>query len=118
PAWNAAAGRQGIAEAPFCWMDRALSKYRGVEDAGTWVQEGLALAAECHAVEGLWVGVWHPNMHPALGFPGATDAFGLLLSDLAAHHPFFGSLASLVRWRTVRRSVMVTGVSPTGEVTA
>src|SRR5205814_1477356 len=23
PAWNAAAGRQGIAEAPFCWMDRA-----------------------------------------------------------------------------------------------
>jgi hypothetical protein len=119
PGWNAAVEReQGIEEAPFCWMDRALSKYRGVEDAATWVREGLELAAECRSVEGLWVGVWHPNMHPALGFPGATDAFELLISELAAQHPFFGSLGSLVRWRTVRRSVIASGVKPSGEIDA
>src|SRR5256885_8202858 len=50
-----------------CWMDRALSKYRGVEDPERWVAAGLALARACRDVEGLWVGVWHPNLTAPLG---------------------------------------------------
>src|SRR5437667_11012688 len=28
---------------PFAWMDRALSKYRGVERPGAWAEDALAL---------------------------------------------------------------------------
>ena len=60
---------------PLIWMDRALSKYAGVEEAGRWIDDGLELARECKAVEGAWVGLWHPNTTEALGFPGAEPAF-------------------------------------------
>jgi hypothetical protein len=119
PAWNAQReSAAGIDQAPFCWMDRALSKYRGVEDPSVWVEEGLARAAECRLVEGLWVGVWHPNMYPGLGFPGATDAFEHMMGDLAAEHPFFGTLSSLVQWRVARRGAQATGIRPDGSVEA
>jgi hypothetical protein len=119
PVWDATGDcAAGIEEVPFCWMDRALSKYRAVESPGVWVEDGLARAAECRLVEGLWVGVWHPNMFPSLGFPGATDAFERLMAELAAEHPFFGSLEAMVQWRVARRSAVARGVFPSGEVTA
>ncbi len=119
PLWDAAADREvTLEEAPFCWMDRALSKYRGIESPGAWVDDGLALAAECEAVDGLWVGVWHPNMHPGLGFPGATASFERLVGDLAARRPFFGSLSTMVRWRTGRRGISAVGIQPDGTVDA
>src|SRR2546430_9989656 len=56
---------------PFTWMDRALSKYRGIEDPAAWSKDALELATTARAVGGLWVGLWHPNLTPALGFPDA-----------------------------------------------
>jgi hypothetical protein len=119
PVWNEAAGEAlELEEVPFCWMDRALSKYRAVEDPEAWVDEGLALASECRSVEGAWVGVWHPNMQPVLGFPGAADAFERLLGEIAAQHPFLGSLSTIVRWRKARRSVRAEALQPDGVVVA
>src|SRR2546422_4631320 len=43
--WDAGGERPiGLEEVPLCWMDRAFSKYRGVEDPERWVAAGLALA--------------------------------------------------------------------------
>ena len=119
PLWDAARGeRVGMEEAPFCWMDRALSKYQAVEDPGAWVDDGLELATETRLVDGVWVGVWHPNIHPSLGFPGATVAFERLLAEIAAHHPFFASLSTIVHWRAARRAVRATAIAPDGSVQA
>ena len=52
---------------PLIWMDRALSKYAGVEEPGRWIEDARELAGECKAVEGAWVGLWHPNTTEALG---------------------------------------------------
>jgi len=92
PVWDAVAERPiGLDEVPLCWMDRTLSKYAGIEDPGAWVAEGEALAQVCRQVEGLWVGVWHPNLTPALGFPDAPGAFHALLGRLVAQEPFVGA---------------------------
>src|SRR2546422_10551371 len=78
--WDAGGERPiGLEEVPLCWMDRALSKYRGVEEPERWVAAGLALARACRDVEGLWVGVWHPNLTAPLGFPDAPAAFDELV---------------------------------------
>ena len=115
PLWDEDAARGiGLDEAPVAWMDRALSKYRGVESPDAWVDDALALAAVCREVEGLWVGVWHPNLVPALGFPRAPAAFRRLLGDLAAHHPCFGTLDQLVAWRRTRRSARVRTLAEDG----
>jgi hypothetical protein len=95
-------------------MDRALSKYAGVEDPEAWISEGVDLADACRAVQGLWVGVWHPNLTPALGFPDAPAAFATLLDRLLAQQPFVAPLGSLVEWRVARRGVRVRGVLPDG----
>lgn len=108
----------GLVEVPFCWMDRALSKYRGVENPGAWVADALDLARACRAVDGLWVGVWHPNLTPALGFPGAPDAYRRLVEQLLADEPYVATLARMVRWRAARRSVRVVGLRPDGTVEA
>jgi hypothetical protein len=117
PAWDGAGGVErplDIQEAPLVWMDRALSKYAGVEDPEAWITEGLALADACRATQGLWVGVWHPNLTPALGFPGAPAAFAALLDRLVAQQPCLAPLGRLVDWRIARRGVRVRGILPDG----
>ena len=117
PAWDGAGGGEhalDLQEAPVIWMDRALSKYGGVEDPMAWVAEGISLARTCREVEGLWVGVWHPNLTDALGFPDAPAAFATLLDGLVAEEPFLASLGRLVAWRVARRGVRVRGILPDG----
>lgn len=106
PAWNAADGvTLPLEVVPLMWMDRALSKYAGVEEPGRWIEDARELMHECKAVEGCWVGLWHPNTTEALGFPGGEPAFVSLLQALADDRPFFGSAHKLVQWRRFRRSV-------------
>ena len=119
PLWDPSSERSvGLDEAPFCWMDRTLSKYAGVEDPAAWVADGAALVEACRRVEGLWVGVWHPNLSPALGYPGAPGAFRSLLRNIAAQEPFLGTLGTMVEWRAARRSLRVRQVAPDGRLEA
>jgi hypothetical protein len=109
PAWNASTRQPvGIDEVPFIWMDRALSKYRGVETPDAWVDDALELARSCRSVDGLWVGVWHPNLVAALGFPSAQQAFARLVREITNDAPFVASLETLVRWRRARRGARIT----------
>jgi hypothetical protein len=101
-------------EVPFAWMDRALSKYHDVEDPEAWIDDALVLARACRDVEGLWVGVWHPNLTAALGFPGAPAAYERLLDALLADHPFVGTLNDIVDWRARRRALRVARVALDG----
>lgn len=111
PVWDAAHDAPvGLEEVPFCWMDRAQSKYQGVEDPTRWIDEAMDLAAACAEVQGVWCGIWHPNLTPSLGFPGATDAFAGLVRRLADQGPWFASLDEIVRWRMGRRSLRVISV--------
>lgn len=104
---------------PFCWMDRALSKYQGIEDPAAWIEDGLALARSCRQVDGVWCGIWHPNLVPALGFPGALAAYRALVSGLkATGDPWIAPAASVVEWRRARRSVAVAGIDSGGQVLA
>jgi hypothetical protein len=113
--WHVETGRSlDLEECPLTWMDRSSSKYQRVEDPDAWVDSGLALAAECRRVEGLWVGLWHPYLADELGFPGAGLAFKRLLDALRSDDPYFGSLESIVAWRRIRRSVRACAVTPQG----
>jgi hypothetical protein len=106
PGWDAEEEREsGLVEVPLVWMDRALSKYSGVENPEAWVADGLELARACAECEGLWVGLWHPNLVPALGFPGAPAALRALLQGLLRDRPFVATLDGIVDWRVARRSV-------------
>lgn len=96
----------GLEEVPLVWMDRAQSKYAGNERAAEWVDEGLRLARTCREAEGLWVGLWHPNLTAALGFPGAVEEYRRLASEILRLQPFVASLETLVNWRRARRSVV------------
>jgi hypothetical protein len=101
---------------PLVWMDRALSKYAGVEEADRWIDDARELAGACKAVEGAWVGLWHPNTTEPLGFPGAESAFMSLLQVLADGRPYFASAHKIVQWRRLRRSVRAARVSADGRV--
>jgi hypothetical protein len=101
-----------IDEAPFTWMDRALSKYRGIEDPDQWIDDALALADACRDVSGLWVGIWHPNLTPALGFPDAPAAYRRLVSSLSQREPWFAPLGEIITWRQTRRSARAIGIRP------
>lgn len=116
PAWDDVGQGTPLAEVPFAWMDRALSKYRGVEDPGAWVADALELARACREVDGLWVGVWHPNLVPALGFPGAPAAYERLLDGLVAERPYLGTLDELVAWRDARAGLRIDRVAPDGRM--
>ena len=117
PAWDAEQERTlPLDLIPLVWMDRALSKYAGVEEAGSWIEDARELARECKAAEGAWVGLWHPNTMEALGFPGAEPAFVSLLQSLADERPYFASAHKLVQWRRFRRSVRAARVSADGRV--
>lgn len=101
-------------EVPFTWMDRALSKYRGVEEPEAWIDEAVALAQSCCDVEGLWVGIWHPNLTDALGFPGAPAAYRRLLDTLLADAPYVGTLDEIVAWRAERRALRIERLAEDG----
>ena len=120
PVWDPALEQaSGFVEIPFCFMDRALSKYRGEEDPAAWQQEAVALAAACRDVEGLWVGIWHPNVTLAeLGFPGAATAFASMVDAIVADHPYVATLDTIARWRAARRSVRVRSVKADGTADA
>lgn len=115
PAWDASREIQlPLDLVPLVWMDRALSKYAGVQEAGRWIEDARELARECKAAEGAWVGLWHPNTMEALGFPGAEPAFVSLLQALADDRPYFASAHKIVQWRRFRRSVRAARVSADG----
>jgi hypothetical protein len=116
PTWDDA-GRQALAldEAPFVWMDRALSKYRGVEHPDAWIDDAFALAEQCRAVNGLWVGIWHPNLTPALGFPGAPAAYARLVAGLVDHGAWIAPLGELAAWRRTRRAARASTIAPDGK---
>jgi hypothetical protein len=117
PAWDARRGATlPLDTLPLIWMDRALSKYGGVEEPGRWIEDARELVRECKAVEGSWVGLWHPNTTEALGFPGAEPAFVSLLQALADDRPYFASAHKLVQWRRFRRSVRARRVTADGRV--
>lgn len=116
-AWDAREGTgRELALVPLHWMDRALSKYQGVEDPQALVADGLALAEVARAEQGLWVGLWHPNLTPALGYPGAPEAFETLVTKLVDHDPWMATLSEIVEWRTIRRSARGTSIDGNGHV--
>jgi hypothetical protein len=117
PVWDERTKRPlAIHEAPFVWMDRALSKYQHVEDPFVWIADALAIAEACQVTEGLWTGIWHPNMSPALGFPDAPAAFEKLCSSLMAESPWATTLGAAVEWRRARRQARGLGVTAHGEI--
>ncbi len=118
PAWDAAAQRSlPLDEVPLMWMDRAQSKYQGIEDPDHWIADAMAVADVCRRAEGLWVGLWHPNLTAALGFPGAPAAFERLVAALAAERPYMATLRRITEWRSLRRAVRATSVDDDGNVT-
>ncbi|MEP7324917.1 MAG: hypothetical protein ABI836_03125, partial [Gemmatimonadota bacterium] len=104
----------GLEEVPLVWMDRAQSKYSGNERPADWVNEGLTLAQSCREAEGLWVGLWHPNLTAALGFPGAAEEYRRLANEIVGLEPFVAPLETLVGWRRARRSVAARQVGADG----
>jgi peptidoglycan/xylan/chitin deacetylase (PgdA/CDA1 family) len=117
PAWSDADGKAlALDEVPFTWMDRALSKYRGEEDPAAWVRDALALADRAREVEGLWVGIWHPNLTTALGYPGALHAYESLVAALVNRDPWMPTLSEAVAWRRARRAVRAVGFDASGAV--
>ena len=119
PGWDDAAGRPvALDEVPLVWMDRTLSKYRGVEDVEEWTRDALETAMTARSVEGLWVGLWHPNLVPALGFPDASQTYRAIAAALVALNPFIAPLDALVLWRRARRAVRIAGILPSGIVEA
>lgn len=106
PLWQDTAGTpMTLVEAPLIWMDRTHSKYRGEEDPDHWVDDALQLAEVCREAGGLWTGLWHPNVVPALGFPGALGALARLIQQMTSRGPHIAPLAELVAWRAARRGL-------------
>ena len=99
---------------PLVWMDRALSKYRGIEDPRLLVADALELAGTCAAVEGLWVGLWHPNLTRPLGYPGSEAAFHHLVESLTEMQPYIAPIGELVSWRQARRAARASAVDARG----
>jgi hypothetical protein len=97
-------------------MDRALSKYRGEENPRAWIDDALAIAERCREVEGVWCGIWHPNLSTPLGFPDATQAFASLVEELTSRAPWASTAEDIVRWRRVRRGVRAVGGDAAGVV--
>src|SRR5439155_727468 len=115
PAWDAAhqtAG--GLDEVPLVWMDRALTKYGRVEDPEVWITDAVELAQAAQEVDGLWVGLWHPNQTAALGYPGAPQTYVRLVRLLLERRPFVATLGTAVEWRRARRAVRASRVAPHG----
>lgn len=115
PLWDAEHQRRvELDEAPFVWMDRAMSKYQHVEDPGAWIDDALLLADRCRDVDGMWIGIWHPNLAPALGFPGAPAAYARLVAELTSRGAHVAPIGELVAWRRARRALRVAALADDG----
>jgi hypothetical protein len=116
PAWDATEqeGRDDFDLVPLAWMDRALSKYRGIEDPRAWVDDALALTDVVRAVDGLWTGLWHPNLAPALGYPGAPAQWARLVGELVTRGAWVATASDAVEWRRRRRSTVARRVGEDG----
>ena len=115
PAWDAAHQTPAVIdEVPLVWMDRALTKHAHVEDPEAWIADALELVHTAQEVDGLWVGLWHPNQTPALGYPDAPAAYARLVQQLLERRPYVATLATLVEWRRTRRAVRASRVAPDG----
>ena len=69
-------------------------------------------------VGGLWVGLWHPNLTPALGFPDALPAYGATIAGVLAESPYVAPLGTIVQWRRERRAVRAVAIAAGGAVEA
>ncbi|HLQ59677.1 MAG TPA: hypothetical protein VK113_09190, partial [Gemmatimonadales bacterium] len=78
----------------------------------------LELAATARSVGGLWVGLWHPNLTPALGFPDALPAYVATIAGVLAESPFVAPLDTIVEWRRARRAARVDAIATDGRVEA
>ncbi|OLE61582.1 MAG: hypothetical protein AUG10_00140 [Gemmatimonadetes bacterium 13_1_20CM_2_70_10] len=117
PAWDAAHQTSGgLDEVPLVWMDRALTKYGRVEDPEVWITDAVELAQAAQDVDGLWVGLWHPNQTAALGYPSAPQAYVRLVRLLLERRPFVATLGAAVEWRRARRAVRASRVAPDSRV--
>lgn len=117
PSWDAShQAPAGIDEVPLVWMDRALTKYARVEDPEAWISDALELGQTAREVGGLWVGLWHPNQTPALGYPDAPVAYARLVQQLLERRPYVATLATVVEWRRARRAARASRVAPDGRV--
>jgi hypothetical protein len=115
PGWDArAATAVPVESVPLTWMDRAMSKYQRVEDPRAWIDDGLQLAGTVREVEGLWVGLWHPNLVTPLGYPGAERVFPALLDGLLGEAPWACTVGAAVQWRAARRGVRAVKVGVEG----
>jgi len=88
---------------PLVWMDRTVSKYQKIEQPARWIDDAAQLAEVCARVEGLWVGLWHPNVTTPLGYPEGEQAYRSLLLMLRERSPYIAPLADIVAWRRRRR---------------
>jgi hypothetical protein len=119
PAWDERSGEPlALDEVPLTWMDRTLSKYQGVEDPTAWARDAVETASVARSAEGLWVGLWHPNLAPALGYPGAPAAYHSLAKEILGAGPYVASLGAIVSWRRARRAVRIARVLEGGRVDA
>ncbi len=100
--------------APLTWMDRSMSKYAGVQDPARWIDDALALAQTVRDVNGMWVGLWHPNLAGALGYPGAPAQYRRLVRELRAGGAYIAPLGELVAWRKRRRAFRLEHVAADG----
>jgi peptidoglycan/xylan/chitin deacetylase (PgdA/CDA1 family) len=100
--------------APLIWMDRSMSKYAGVQDPARWIDDALALAQTAREANGMWVGLWHPNLADALGYPGAPEQYRRLVRELRAADAYIAPLNELVAWRKRRRAFRLTHVAADG----
>ena len=117
PAWDAkGACMIDIDLAPLTWMDRAMSKYGGVQDPARWIDDALTLAQTVREVNGMWVGLWHPNLTEALGYPGAPEQYRRLVRELRAAGAYIAPLGGLLAWRRRRRAFRVRHVAADGSL--
>jgi hypothetical protein len=104
---------------PFCWMDRTQSKYQGIEDPKAWTAAALESARKCREVEGMWNGIWHPNLTAALGYPRAPEAYQELVTGLVADPTLWcAPVEEIVAWRRRRRGARAVGIADGGVVRA
>jgi peptidoglycan/xylan/chitin deacetylase (PgdA/CDA1 family) len=116
-AWDAHADLAlPICLAPLTWMDRAMSKYSGVQDPSRWVDDALDLATTVRAVGGMWVGLWHPNLTSALGYPNAPAQYERLVHELRERGAYIAPLGELLSYRRQRRAFRVTRIAANGAI--
>ena len=64
----------------------------------------------------MWVGLWHPNLTDALGYPDAPDQYRRLVRELRAAGAHIAPLGELLAWRRRRRAFRVRHVAADGSL--